>query len=143
MLLEFACSNVRSIRDEVALSLRANADDTFEKHLINAGGERVNPACAIYGSNATGKTSVLTGIALMQNMVTTSHMLQPGALLPYEPHRLSQEKPTAYSMEFIWIKTRYQYRFSYDARHVLKESLFYGPNGMMVAISSATATKFG
>lgn len=134
MLLEFACSNVRSIRDEVTLNLRANADDTFEKYLINAGGERVNPACAIYGSNATGKTSVLTGIALMQNMVTTSHMLQPGALLPYAPHRLSQEKPTAYSMEFVWKKTRYQYRFSYDARHVLKESLFYAPNGRMGAI---------
>lgn len=36
---------------------KANADDTFEKYLINADGERVNPACAIYGSNATGKAS--------------------------------------------------------------------------------------
>lgn len=134
MLLEFACSNVRSIRDEVALNLRANPDDTFEKYLINAGGERVNPACAIYGSNATGKTSVLTGIALMQNMVTTSHMLQPGVQLPYVPHRLKKEKPTEYSMEFVWKKTRYQYRFSHDARHIIKESLFYAPNGRMGAI---------
>ena len=102
MILKFTCSNVRSVREPLTLNLRADIDGTFEKNLIRFDGERVNPACAIYGSNATGKTSVLTGMAMMQNMVLTSHMVQPGSLLPRAPHRLWQDKPTDYEMEFVW-----------------------------------------
>ena len=68
MILNFTCSNVRSIRDSVTLNLRASTDDTFENNLIYFDGERINPACAIYGSNATGKTSVLT--SMYNNMNT-------------------------------------------------------------------------
>ena len=121
MLLEFTCSNVRSIRDAVKLDLRANTDDTFENNLLRFENERVHPACAIYGSNATGKTSVLTGMAIMQTMVTTSHLLQPGDLLPRTPHRLSQDKPTEYQMEFVWKKLRYIYKFSYDNQKIIKD----------------------
>ena len=141
MLLEFTCSNVRSIRDKVTLNLRAISDDTFENSLINFDGERVNPACAIYGSNATGKTSVLTGMAIMQTMVTTSHLLQPGDLLPRTPHRLSQDKPTDCEMEFVWKKCRYIYKFSYDNQKILKESLSYAPNGRMGTIFSRDGNK--
>ena len=141
MLLKFSCSNVRSIRDKVTLDLRANGDDTFEKYLINFEGERINPACAIYGSNATGKTSVLTAMAIMQGMVTTSHLLQPGDMLPRTPHRLSQDKPSECEMEFVWKKLRYLYRFSYDNQKILKESLSYAPNGRMGLIFNREGNK--
>ena len=141
MLLNFSCSNVRSIRDKVTLDLRANGDDTFENNLLRFENERVNRACAIYGSNATGKTSVLTGIGVMQNMILTSHVLQPGIFLSYVPHRLSPEKPTEYEIEFVWKKTRYIYKFSYNAEKILQESLFYAPNGRMGVIFSREGTK--
>ena len=141
MLLEFSCSNVRSIRDSVKLNLRASSDDTFENNLLQFENERINPACAIYGSNATGKTSILSGISIMQNMVTTSHVLQPGSLLPQIPHRLSPEKPTDYSMEFIWKKTRYFYKFSFNAQKILTETLSYAPNGRMGIIFSRDGMK--
>ncbi len=141
MILNFTCSNVRSIRDSVTLNLRASTDDTFENNLIYFDGERINPACAIYGSNATGKTSVLTGIAIMQNMVITSHLLQPGDLLPRTPHRLSQEKPTEYEMEFVWKNLRYIYTFSYDNQRILKETLYYAPNGRMGIIFNRDGNK--
>lgn len=141
MLLEFTCSNVRSIRESVKLDMRANTDDAFEKYLINFEGERINPICAIYGTNATGKTSVLTGMAIMQNMVITSHMVQPGVPLPRMPHRLWRDKPTEYSMEFIWKKLRYIYSFTYDNQNILKESLHYAPNGRMGAIFTREGSK--
>lgn len=141
MLLNFSCSNVRSIRDKVTLDLRANSDDTFENSLIRFENERVNPACAIYGSNATGKTSVLTGMAIMQSMVLTSHILQPGSLLNRAPHRLSPDKPTEYEMEFVWKKTRYIYSFSYDTQKIIKETLYYAPNGRMGIIFNRDGMK--
>ncbi|MBQ2480614.1 MAG: ATP-binding protein, partial [Treponema sp.] len=139
--MNFSCSNVRSIRDKVTLDLRANSDDTFENSLIRFENERVNPACAIYGSNATGKTSVLTGMAIMQSMVLTSHILQPGSLLNRAPHRLSPDKPTEYEMEFVWKKTRYIYSFSYDTQKIIKETLYYAPNGRMGIIFSRDGMK--
>lgn len=141
MLLNFSCSNVRSIRDKVTLDLRANGDDALENCLLRFENERVNPACAIYGSNATGKTSVLTAMSVMQSMVLTSHVLQPGSLLTRAPHRLSADKPTEYEMEFVWKKTRYIYKFSYDAQKIVRESLSYAPNGRMGLIFSREGTK--
>lgn len=141
MILKFTCSNVRSVREPLTLNLRADIDGTFEKNLIHFDGERVNPACAIYGSNATGKTSVLTGMAMMQNMVLTSHLVQPGSLLPRAPHRLWQDKPTDYEMEFVWKKTRYVYRLSYNAERVLEESLHCAPNGRMGAVFTRSGNK--
>lgn len=141
MLLNFSCSNVRSIRDKVTLDLRANGDDALENCLLRFENERVNPACAIYGSNATGKTSVLTAMSVMQSMVLTSHVLQPGSLLTRAPQRLSADKPTEYEMEFVWKKTRYIYKFSYDAQKIVKESLSYAPNGRMGLIFSREGTK--
>lgn len=141
MILEFSCSNVRSIRDTVTLKMRANSDDTFESNLIRFEDERVSPACAIYGSNATGKTSVLLGIAMMQNMVIASHFVQPGDLLPRAPHRLWQDKPTEYKMEFVWKKTRYVYRFCCSNERILEESLHCAPNGRMGTIFTRSGNK--
>lgn len=140
MVLEFNCSNVRSIREEVKLDLRAKNDDTFKSNLINFEGERINAACAIYGSNATGKSTVLTGMAIMQTMVITNHLIQPGDFLIRNPHRLWQDKPTEFSMEFVWKETRYIYSFSYNDTQILSESLYYAPNGRMGLIFSRDKT---
>ena len=141
MLLEFSCSNVRSIREEVKLDLRAKNDDTFEANLINFENDRINAACAIYGSNATGKTSILTAMGMMKNMVISSHLLQPGDMLIRIPHRLWQEKPTGYSMTFVWKKIRYEYSFSYNDTHILKETLSYYPNGRITVIFNRDGNK--
>ncbi len=141
MILEFKCSNVRSIQEEVKLDLRAKSDDTFESNLINFDGERINAACAIYGSNATGKTSVLTGMAIMQTMVITNHLIQPGDFLMRSPHKLWLGKPSEYTIEFIWKKTRYIYSFSCDDKQILKENLYFAPNGRMGLIFSRDKTK--
>ena len=141
MLLNFSCSNVRSIRDKVTLDLRANGDDALENCLLRFENERVNPACAIYGSNATGKTSVLKGISLMSSLVGSNHLIQAGGLLPRAPHRLWQAKPTDFSMEFVWKKTRYVYSFSYVDTEVLSESLYFAPNGRLGMVFSREGAK--
>lgn len=129
MLTEFSCSNVRSIREKAMLSLKATSDSTFESSNICFEGERIFPALAIYGSNATGKTSLLTGLALMQSIVNTSHLVQRGDLLPRVPHKTWLQKPTEFSIEFVQNNIRYAYAFSYDNTQILNETLSYAPNG--------------
>ncbi len=131
MLLEFVCSNFRSIREPVTLNLRANTDDSFENYLNKFEGERVNPACAIYGSNGTGKTNLLAAMALIQDIVTKNHILQTDEQLPNNQHRLGFYEPTTLGMEFVWNNIRYIYNFTYQYNKILKENLSYAPNGRM------------
>ncbi len=37
-------------------------------------------------------------------------------------------------MEYVWKKTRYIYSFMYDSKQILKETLYYAPNGRMGAV---------
>lgn len=138
MLIDFTCSNVRSIRDSVTLNLKASNDDEFSQILITSNDERLLPACTIYGSNATGKTSILTAISLMQNIVNSSHVFQPGDLLPRIPHRLMRDKETTLCVNYIWKNIKYKYEFSYTDTEVVHEALYYAPNGRMGKIFERT-----
>lgn len=138
MLLDFSCSNVKSIRDPVTLNLKASKDDENSQYLIDPYGERILPACTIYGSNATGKSSLLLGISLMQNIVNTSHVFQPGDRLPRFPHYLSKDNETSFSINFIWKEIKYRYEFSYNDDEILRETLYYSPNGRIGKIFDRT-----
>lgn len=138
MLLDFSCRNVKSIRDTVTLNLKATNDDDNSQNLINPYGERVLPACAIYGSNATGKSNLLLGLSLMQNIVNTNHVFQPGDCLPRFPHYLSKDNETFFSINFIWKNTKYKYEFTYTDKEILNEVLYYSPNGRSAKIFDRT-----
>ncbi len=142
MLLEFTCSNYRSVREPVTLSLRAGPDSSFGDGLIGFEDERVNPACAIYGTNGTGKSSVLSAMSLMRNMVVSNYFSQPGDPLPRAPHKLWANKPTSFSMEFVWKKIRYIYEFAYDDLSILSERLSYVPNGRIAKIFDRKKNEF-
>lgn len=131
MLLKFECFNFRSILAPVSLDLRANKDDTFENSLMKFDSERINPACAIFGSNGSGKTNLLAAMALMLNMITKNHFLQTDDLLPYNQHRMGIYEHTTLEMEFVWKNIRYIYNFTYLPNKIIKESLSYAPNGRM------------
>jgi len=86
MLLRFAVSNFRSIRDEQELSLVASqAIKDDPQALIETPAlrkDKVLPAALIYGANASGKSNVLAALRFMQRMVLDSHTdLKPGAPL--------------------------------------------------------------
>ena len=55
MLLEFKCSNHRSIKEKVNFSLIAGSDNTSEELLKEFGNYRVLRSAVIYGANGSGK----------------------------------------------------------------------------------------
>ena len=62
MLLKFMCSNFASIRDEAVLSLEPSEDSDHPDNLLKSGNCRALPEIAIFGANASGKSSLLTAI---------------------------------------------------------------------------------
>lgn len=72
MLQQFNFENFRSFRDSVSLDLCAGKITEFENTIVKEGGERILPAIAIYGANASGKSNVLDAFAHMCNYVRNS-----------------------------------------------------------------------
>ena len=68
MLLEFACSNHKSIRGEVLFSALAGKDNTFEEKTKEIPGGRVLKSAIIYGANGAGKSNLVNAIAFVKDI---------------------------------------------------------------------------
>lgn len=131
MILSFMTSNVRSIKDKVEFNLESVTDREHEESLISFGKQKYPRFVSIYGNNGSGKSSYLFSLLNLQNLVVSNNIIQPGNMLLRTPHKLALEEPTEYSITFETHGVRYTYEISYTNEKILKESLYYAPNGRL------------
>jgi len=77
MLIQFNFKNFNSFRDEVSLDLSATNITEFPDHVINinnASQDKILPIAAIYGANASGKSTVYKAFDYMTDFVINSFM---------------------------------------------------------------------
>lgn len=135
MLLEFSCSNHRSIRDMVCLSMLGGADDRFLEQTREFGGDRVLKSAVIYGANGSGKSNFLQAISFVRTLVVHSAGFQPGQVIPQSPFRSEEpDQESVYRIQFVVEEIRYFYRFSLRDGAVGEEYLYYFPNGKQTKI---------
>jgi AAA15 family ATPase/GTPase len=133
MHLRFKFSNYRSFRAEQELSLVAGAlndrtDGVFE---IPGLKERVLPVAAIYGANASGKTTVLRALQFMNRTIRDSHRLwEPEQAIPLESFAgEADECPSTFMVDFVHAEVHHQYGFVVNSESVLEEWLYVYPKG--------------
>lgn len=135
MLLEFRCSNFKSIKEEIRFSMIAGKDNTSEELLKVYNNFRVLRSAVIYGANGSGKSNFINALLFMCNLVQTSISYQPGQKIPQAAHKLSEkEKPSTFDIQFIRKNVRYAYGFSIEGGAITEEYLYYFPNGRQVKI---------
>ena len=135
MLLEFRCSNFKSIKEEIRFSMIAGKDNTSEELLKVYNNFRVLRSAVIYGANGSGKSNFINALLFMCNLVQTSISYQPGQKIPQATHKLSEkEKPSTFDIQFIRKNVRYAYGFSIEGGVITDEYLYYFPNGRQVKI---------
>lgn len=143
MLLEFACSNHKSIRSEVLFSTLAGSDSTHEDKLYEVAGVRVLKSAVIYGANGSGKSNFIDAIAFVKNLVMNSINYQPGQGIRQIPHKLDGfEKESSYKIQFITKGIRYVFGFSLRNMLVSEEYLYYFPNNRQTKIFERSGEKF-
>ena len=149
MLLEFSCSNHRSIREKVLFSTLAGADDTHKEKLISFAKYRVLRSALIYGANGSGKSNFIDAISFVKNLVTNSINHQIGQGIRQTPHKLeSGDSESTYSIQFVTKGIRYMYGFTLKNFIVVDEYLYYVPKGRQTKIFErsdkdfATGSKF-
>ena len=143
MLLEFSCSNHKSIQKQVVFSAVASSDTSFEKNIKETAGIPVLKSSVIYGANGSGKSNFVDAIAFVKYLVLNSINNQPGQGILQIPHKLSgMGEESTYRIQFDTKGIRYVFGFSLQNMLVKEEYLYYFPNGRQAKIFDRTGDTF-
>lgn len=132
MLVQFTVANYGSIRDEQTVSfVKSGYYSELDEWACPAESPSLKDmsllmASAIYGANASGKSTILEAVTTMARIVKISSQLMPDALLPYRPFRLDSKHSTTattFAVVFESNAVRYDYEFSYTAQGIENERL--------------------
>ncbi|MHB9316371.1 AAA family ATPase [Fusobacterium polymorphum] len=134
MLLQFYFSNYRSFEGEGILDMRASGSNELSSHIRNTLNEKVLPVTAIYGANASGKSSVFEAFQFMTWCVLESLSFSDDN--KKNPYKLkvdsfkfseNREKPSEFEINYIDKKEKkekyYNYGFKIDNSGILEEYL--------------------
>ena len=125
MLLEFSCSNFKSIKEKVTFSAIATDNIKNEKYLKKFDDFRVLHTSVIYGPNGAGKSNLFKGIGFMRDLVIKSRENRPGEVLKQPTHKMAHDKKSEFNMQFIINNIRYAYEFVLKDNLVDEEYLYY------------------
>ena len=125
MLLEFSCSNFKSIKEKVTFSAIATDNIKNEKYLKKFDDFRVLHTSVIYGPNGAGKSNIFKGIGFMRELVIKSRENRPGEVLKQPTHKMAHDKKSEFNMQFIINNIRYAYGFVLKDNLVDEEYLYY------------------
>jgi AAA15 family ATPase/GTPase len=140
MILQFSVSNFRSFRGLQTLNLTAsNADKSLPGNLITPNlpglkGRKWLKGAALYGPNASGKSTFIAALETLAKLVGTSasttdatepiRLIDPFALAPDQP-----QSPTAFRLVLVSANVRYEYRLAATRERIWHESLRAFPEG--------------
>jgi AAA15 family ATPase/GTPase len=148
MILEMRLENFFSIKDEIFLDFRAaniNSMGTkaLSTNVIDYKGEKILKSIGIFGANASGKSNILKAIDFCQHMIVESCQYNEGKSFDFTPFKFEgyQNKPSVFSIDFIHDDVEYEYSFTLNKTEILKESLYYYPNGRRAKVYTRDETK--
>ena len=137
MLLQFYFSNYRSFEGEGILDMRASGSSELSSHVRKSLNEKILPVTAIYGANASGKSSAFKAFFFMRHLVIFSLAFSEGEKenpfnkLKVDTFKFSEnrEKPSEFEINYIDKKGKkelyYNYGFKIDNSGILEEYLAY------------------
>lgn len=120
MLIQFSVENYLSIRNQAVLNLSAStSDNEHTNNFHDLDKLRCLKSVVIYGSNASGKSSLLKAMTSAIMIIRESQAMQiNGRLARIVPFLLDEEsryKPTSFEFVMMIDEIRYLWLFS-DAR---------------------------
>lgn len=134
MILSFSFSNFRAFKELQTLNLDARKADKelpgncFTPEVASLKNASFVKAAALYGANASGKSSVLDALKFLATWVATSaNIVDPEepihGIEPFALGRESDVDPTAFGIVFITNGVRYEYRVAATSERIYHESL--------------------
>ncbi|WP_026523094.1 AAA family ATPase [Butyrivibrio sp. VCB2001] len=129
MLIQFSVKNFMSFKEKAVLALNPSADSEHPENINEENGYKASNLIAIYGANASGKTSLYKAMTVALIFIKNSNMIQVDqpifGIAPFKFDSDTMLEPSEF--EFIFIAedgNRYVYGFSADNMKVHEEYLY-------------------
>lgn len=124
--------NFLSFGGKQSISFEATSDKKYLDELTVKvkPGVRLLKVAMIYGANASGKTNLLNAMQALWRMLFYSRPTKDKPTNAYSPFALRKGQPTIFDIVFYMNGEQYDYHIEYDNDNVLKEEMFYRPNGV-------------
>ena len=135
MVIEIRLSNFFSVMDEVALDMRAANIQTkkskeLEENTFSYQKGRLLKTVAIYGANASGKSSIVKAIRACVGMIINSHNHNENTVFSFAPFKFGgADKLSSFFIRFNTDGVEYEYSFKMSHTQIVNEDLYYYPNG--------------
>jgi AAA15 family ATPase/GTPase len=130
MLIQFNFENFKSFFHEASLDMTATSLKEHPYNLIEIENTKSKEdyikVAAIYGANASGKSSVIDAFEFMQVFVRNSFKMASALkLIPFKSFAFSDEKKdSTFEVFFRTNNNEYQYGFKINKRRVVEEWLY-------------------
>lgn len=139
MLIQFNFKNYKSFRDDTSLDMTATKISEHQNQVVEIGGDRLLQIAAIFGANASGKSSVYCAFEFMSYYVISSFSFGGDSnkangensvlsTSPYMFDRLSRKDPSTFEVFFVdesdARERTYQYGFSILNNEIVEEWLY-------------------
>ena len=128
MLIQFNFKNYKGFKDETILDMTATALKEHQYNLININNEKILKVAAIYGANASGKSTVIQAFSFMVDFViksfkySTSNIDIPLKRFAFD--NISRQEPAEFEVFIKYKQDEYQYGFKLDNKKVIEEWLY-------------------
>lgn len=129
MLIQFSVKNFMSFKEKAVLALNPSVDTEHPENINEENGYKASNLAAIYGANASGKTSLFKAMTVALIYIKNSNLIQinqpMAGIVPFKFDDKTVQEPSEF--EFIFVAddgNRYVYGFSADAIQVYEEYLY-------------------
>ena len=127
MLVQFVVRNFRSFQGETIFKMTASPDAKHQGHIIenNVQDLKILKAAAIYGSNAAGKTNLISAISFAKKLILNG--TKTGQTIPITKFKLSKDsirEPAQFEFEILYKDVLYSYGIAVADEAVREEWLF-------------------
>ena len=147
MILEIRLSNFFSIKEEIVLDLTAGNSQSKKAQELNQNvfqfkDTAVLKTVALYGANASGKSSIIKAIRFCCSMVFQSHKHNENVVFNFQPFKFEgyKNKPSTFLIRFVSNDIEYEYSFTLLQNEIMKEELYYYPNNRRAKIFTRDET---
>lgn len=134
MILEYKCSNFKSIKDEAIFSMLASSDTSHSEKLLHFQNREFNRVSVVCGANGSGKSTLFDSLLFLASFATGA-LSESGDFINVTPHMLSdKDVPSKFLIQFEKNNIRYAYGIDVIRDKVMKEYLYNFKAGKEVLI---------
>lgn len=136
MILRIELENFYSIKDSLVIDFRAAKINTaktreLKNNVFEWNGTPILKSIGLFGPNASGKSNIISAISICCRIILDSHLNVEGGSFNFEPFKFEgySNKPSRFLIDFVCNNVEYEYSFELTKTEILKESLYYYPQG--------------